>query len=487
MTIFNSLPKEAFSIGTRNGPREYCGVFGVFGHPEAAKLTYFGLYALQHRGQESAGIVASDGRHVTEHRAMGLVHEAFNEQVLQELKGHLALGHVRYSTTGSSLLKNAQPFLVNFCGSPIALCHNGNLTNALALCRELESQGAILQTTMDSEVIVHLLVRHLNQGLGQALLEALPQCQGAFSLGLMTKDTLIAARDPHGFRPLCLGRLDQGAWVIASETCALDLIEAEYVREVEPGEIVIINENGLSTLKMETKAPPRVCIFEYIYFARPDSNIFGHNVYQIRKRLGEALAREYPNLRADLTVPFPDSGIYAGLGFGQASGIPLEMGMIRNHYVGRTFIQPSQSMRDFSVRVKLNPVKEVLKGKRVVIIEDSIIRGTTSRTRVKTLRQVGAREVHMLVSCPPHRFPCYYGIDFSSKGELIAAHQEVSEIANFLGLDSLGYLSQSGLVEATGFTDNVHGLGEFLADAVDEMQQAFGLYPQDFFGLLDHH
>lgn len=435
------------------GPKEYCGVFGVFGHPDAAKLTYFGLYALQHRGQESAGIVASDGHHVTEHRRMGLVADAFNEQALKELKGHVALGHVRYSTTGSSLLKNAQPFVVNFGGRTIALGHNGNLTNSLALRRDLERRGSIMQTTMDSEVIVHLLVRHLEEGLGPALKMSLPRAQGAFSLGLMTQNALIAARDPNGFRPLCLGKLANGAYVISSETCALDLVEAKYEREIEPGEILVINDNGLTSFRMETICRPTHCIFEYIYFARPDSNIFGHNVYTIRKQLGAQLAKETEGLDADLTLPFPDSGNYAGLGFAQASGITLEYGMIRNHYVGRTFIQPSQTMREFGVRVKLNPVKEVLQGKKVVIVEDSIIRGTTSRTRVKTLRESGAKEVHMVVSCPPHRFPCFYGIDFSSRGELIAAQQDVEGIRRYLNLDSLKYLSAEGMVKATGFKD----------------------------------
>ncbi len=438
------------TLNPAHGPREACGVFAVYGHPEAAKLCYFGLYALQHRGQESAGIVATDGKTTREHRQMGLVSEAFNEQVLEELSGHIALGHVRYSTTGSSLVKNAQPFVVQFAGKSVALGHNGNLTNSLALRTKLEESGSIFQTTMDSEVIVHLLVRYLKRGLEEALLEALPQAKGAYSLGLLVGDTLVAARDSHGFRPLCLGRLDD-SWVISSESCALDLIEAKYVREVEPGEIVLINENGLKSIKMEPAANYTFCIFEFIYFARPDSNIFGHNVYSMRKRFGAALAREYPNLAADLTMPFPDSGNYAGLGYGEASGIPFEMGVIRNHYVGRTFIQPSQSMRDFGVRVKLNPVKEILNGKRIVIIEDSIIRGTTSRTRIKTLREAGAKEVHMLVSCPPHRFPCYYGIDFSNKGELVAAQHDLEWVKNFIGLDSLGYLSLEGLVAATEF------------------------------------
>ncbi len=433
-------------------PREACGVFAVHGHEEAAKLCYFGLYALQHRGEESAGIVVTDGRETKEHRQMGLVSEVFNESVLEELSGRVALGHVRYSTTGSSLIKNAQPFLVLYAGQHIAVGHNGNLTNTAALRTMLENSGSIFQTTMDSEIIVHLLARHLKEGLEQALLTALPQAKGAYSIGLLVGDKLIGARDPNGFRPLCLGVLN-GAWILASETCALDLVEAEYVRDVEPGEIVIIDDNGLKSLKMETESNHSFCIFEFIYFARPDSNIFGHNVYTMRKRMGARLAKENPHLEADLTMPFPDSGNYAGLGYGEASGIPFEMAVIRNHYIGRTFIQPSQSMRDFGVRVKLNPVKETLKGKRIVIIEDSIIRGTTSRTRIKTLRQAGAKEIHMLVSCPPHRFPCYYGIDFSSKGELVAADHDLDWMADFIGLDSLNYLSIEGLVESTGFEE----------------------------------
>jgi len=433
-----------------DGPKEACGVFAVYGHPEAAKLCYFGLYALQHRGQESAGIVATDGRKVTQHRQMGLVSEVFDEEVLKSLAGHVALGHVRYSTTGSSLLVNAQPFMVHYAGRHIAVGHNGNLTNALQLHRMLEADGSIFQTSMDSEIIVHLLARNLRNSLEEAFLKALPMAKGAYSLGFLVGDTLVGARDPNGFRPLCLGRLGQ-AYILASETCALDLVEAEYIRDVEPGEIVLIDKNGLRSVMMDIKADPSFCIFEYIYFSRPDSNIFGHNVYMMRKRMGRHLAEEFSGLKVDLTIPFPDSGIYAGLGYGEASGVPFEMGMIRNHYVGRTFIQPSQSMRDFGVRVKLNPVKGLLNGKRVVIIEDSIIRGTTSRTRVKTLREAGAREVHMLVSCPPHRFPCYYGIDFSSKGELIAADHTVDQIRDFVGLDSLGYLSLEGLVESTGF------------------------------------
>lgn len=444
--------RSGISLESRlSGPRESCGVFAVHGHEDAAKLCFFGLYALQHRGQESAGILSIDGNELREHRHMGLVSEVFKERDLETLTGDVALGHVRYSTTGSSHVKNVQPFIVQFAGKNIAVAHNGNLTNALSLRKSLEKKGSIFQTTMDSEIIVHLLARKLmKHDLEDALLKALPKAKGAYSLGLLVGDTLIGARDPNGFRPLCLGKLN-GSWILSSETCALDLVEAQYVRDVEPGEIVIIKRDGIKSIKMEAQAKHSFCIFEYIYFARPDSNIFGHNVYQMRKRFGAKLAEENSDLKADLTMPFPDSGNYAGLGYADASGIPFEMGVIRNHYVGRTFIQPSQSMRDFGVRVKLNPVKEVLKGKSVVIVEDSIIRGTTSKTRIRTLREAGAKEIHMLVSCPPHRFPCFYGIDFSSKGELVAAENNLDIVRDFIGLDSLNYLSIEGMVEATGF------------------------------------
>jgi amidophosphoribosyltransferase len=455
-------------------PREHCGVFGIYGHPEAARLTYFGLYALQHRGQESCGIVAGDGVRVRMHRGLGLVPEVFNPDILEQLPGHLAIGHVRYSTTGSTMLINAQPFVVQHGGQMIAIGHNGTLTNARQIRCRLEEEGSIFQSTMDTEVIVHLMARHRRGDLIDlidCLAAALAEVQGSYSLVLATEDMVIAARDPRGFRPLVLGQLN-GSWVAASETCALDLVQADYWREVEPGEILVMDAIGLHSIKPFPAMPPNHCIFEFVYFARPDSQVFGQSVYLVRKRLGAALAREHP-LKADLVMPFPDSGTYAALGYAAATGIPFEMGVIRNHYVGRTFIQPSQSMRDFSVRIKLNPVRHILKGQRVLVIEDSIIRGTTTRSRVKSLREAGAKEVSMLVSCPPHRFPCYYGIDFSSKGELIASQQEVDQIRDFLGLDYLGYLSLEGLVGATHLNHSDFCLSCFSGEYPVPLESAF--------------
>ena len=404
-------------------PKEECGVFAVYGNEEAARVTFFGLFALQHRGQESAGINTADGCHVYGHKGMGLASEVFHEDIFSKFPGHLAIGHVRYSTTGSSIISNAQPFLVHHAGEHYALGHNGNLINAHALRAELEEKGSLTR--------------------------ALAHLEGSYSIVMLTKDKVVAARDPRGFRPLSLGQLN-GGWVVASETCAFDLLSAKYVRDVEPGEIVIIDHTGLKSLKPFLKVKPAHCIFELIYFARPDSQIFGQNVYMCRKRLGHSMAKEYrPDV--DIVMPFPDSGTYAALGYAEESHIPFEMGMIRNHYVGRTFIQPSQPMRDFGVRVKLNPVRPLLAGKRVLIVEDSIIRGTTSRNRVRNLRESGVKEIYMAVSCPPTKYPCPYGIDFSSKGELIAAQKEyVQAIAEFIGLDGLHYLSLEGMVEATG-------------------------------------
>lgn len=435
-----------------NKPREACGLFGVCGHHETSKLTYFGLYALQHRGQESAGIAVARDKKIIEHKGMGLVHDVFDMPKLEQLKGGSAIGHVRYSTTGSSILSNAQPFVVHHIKKSYAVAHNGNLVNAYSLKKELEEAGSIFQTTMDSEVFLHLFVKNLKYGFEQALVETVSKLKGAFSFVVLTgKGEVIGIKDPNGFRPLCLGILN-GNYILASETCALDLVQAEFVRELDPGEILIISDEGIKSLRSKVVANKSFCIFELIYFARPDSTIFGQNVYLTRKALGRCLAKESP-AEADLVMPFPDSGTYAALGFSEASGLPFEMAMIRNHYVGRTFIQPTQSMRDFGVRVKLNPVKELLKEKDIIIIEDSIIRGTTVKTRVKALRELGVKHIHMRVSGPPHRFPCHYGIDFSTRGELIAAGKSVKELREFLGLDTLNYLSLEGLLKSTGIDD----------------------------------
>lgn len=427
-------------------PKEECGVFGIIGHPEASTLTYLGLYALQHRGQESAGIVAYDRGEPKSHKGMGLVSDTFDPEKLKALSGSSAVGHVRYSTTGSSLLKNAQPFLVQQSRGFLAVAHNGNLVNARELKEKLENRGSIFQSTMDSEIFVHLIARSKKPGYMEKVIQALSHVRGAYSIALLTEQGLIGARDPHGFRPLCLGEF-KGGYVLASETCALDLVQARYLRDIEPGEVVMIDKEGLHSERPFPKVKPAFCIFEYIYFARPDSNIFGGNVYLIRKKLGARLAEESP-AEGDFVMPIPDSGNYAALGFAERLGLPFEMGMIRNHYVGRTFIQPSQAVRDFGVKVKLNPVRDLLKGKRVVVIEDSIVRGTTSKTRINALREAGAKEVHMRVSCPPHRFPCHYGIDFPTQKELIASSRSVEGIRKFIGLDSLAYLSLEGMVKS---------------------------------------
>lgn len=429
--------------------KEYCGLFGIYGHPEAARMAYLGLYAQQHRGQESAGICTWDGQKIREHRGMGLVADVFNERHLgKELKGDIALGHTRYSTTGVSLIRNAQPFQVRFGDWHLAVAHNGNLVNTSELRHELESQGAVFQTTMDTEVVVHLIARNLlTCPLEEAVVRACQRIRGAYSLLILANDKLIAVKDPDGFRPLALGRLEH-SYVFASETCAFDLVEAEYLRPLEPGEMVVIEQGGrLSSRRTCEPKPRHQCIFELIYFARPDSVVFNEVVYECRKEMGRILAREAP-VEADMVMPFPDSGNYAAVGYAQESGIPLELAMIRNHYVGRTFINPSQDMRDFGVRVKLNPVKSMIKNRRVLIVEDSIVRGTTIRTRIKKLRELGAREIHMRVSCPSIKFPCFYGVDFSSKGELIAANNSVEDIARFIGLDSLHYLTMDGLLSS---------------------------------------
>jgi amidophosphoribosyltransferase len=429
-----------------------CGIFGISNNKDAARLTYLGLYALQHRGEESAGIVARNGKKVNQYKAMGLVGDVFTEKDIKSLRGDMAVGHVRYSTTGSSSLKNIQPFLVKHKKGHIAIAHNGNLTNTFALRNELECKGSIFQTTMDSEIIAHLLARSDNPRVEENLAGSLSELEGAYALVLMLDNLLIGARDPYGWRPLCIGKLNN-SYVLASETCTLDLIQAKYIRDVEPGEVVIIDKDDLKSINISQRglfptAGRASCIFEYIYFARPDSNIFGHNVYNARKNLGRELAKECPAKDCDIVMPIPDSGNYAALGFSEASGIPYEVGMIRNHYVGRTFIQPSQFIRDFRVKVKLNPIKEVLKGKSVAIVEDSIVRGTTSRVRVKTIREAGARKVHMRVSCPPLKFPCFYGIDFPTKKELIASNHSIKWIKDFIGVDSLEYLSLEGMLRA---------------------------------------
>lgn len=426
--------------------KEYCGVVGIYGHKDAARLAYLALYALQHRGEESAGIVSFDRKKVHSQKGMGLVGNVFTEESLKKLKGDMAVGHVRYSTTGSSILKNVQPLLVNHKKGFIAVAHNGNLTNSVELRNELENSGSILQTTMDSELIVHLLVKDQKNNYQEKIHPIASRLEGAYSFVLMINDAIYAIRDPLGFRPLCIGKLGD-AYIVVSETCALDMIQAKYIRDVEPGEAVIIDKNGLRSLTGGPRQRHAFCIFEYIYFARPDSNIFTKSVYITRKNLGRALAKEHP-ADADIVMPIPDSGTYAALGYAEESKIPLEMAFIRNHYIGRTFIQPSQLIRDFKVKVKLNPAADVLKGKRIVIVEDSIVRGTTSKGRVRALRDAGAREIHMRVSCPPLISPCFYGIDFPTKKELIASNHSIEEIRQFIGVDSLKYLSIEGMLNS---------------------------------------
>jgi amidophosphoribosyltransferase len=428
--------------------KDECGVFGIFGHPEAANMTYLGLYALQHRGQESAGISASDGKEVRISRAMGYVADVFDGETLSALVGPLAIGHVRYSTAGESKLLNAQPILIDCAHGQIALCHNGNIVNARELRDELVQQGSIFQSNSDTEVLLHLYARSKARSVEDAIVESVAQVQGAFSLVMLTRDRLIAVRDPHGFRPLALGRLGD-AMVVCSETCAMDLIGATYERDVEPGEVLIISADGMRSIKPFPPAPLAHCVFEHVYFARPDSYVFGRSVNEIRTELGRVLAREQ-GVPADVVVPVPDSGVCAAMGFAEESGIPLRMGLIRNHYVGRTFIQPQQSIRHFGVKVKLNPVRSILDGRRVILVDDSIVRGTTSRKIVRMVRAAGAKEVHVRVSCPPTVSPCYYGVDTPSKSELIAATHSIEEIREFLEADSVAYLSLEGLLSAVG-------------------------------------
>jgi amidophosphoribosyltransferase len=430
-----------------------CGLFGIWNHPEAANVTYLGLYALQHRGQESAGIAATDGSAFHLEKAMGWVADVFSPERLRRLPGHRAIGHVRYSTAGSSNLRNAQPITATFARGPIAIAHNGNLTNADALRRDMERRGAIFQSNSDTEVILHLLARAPVGPLEDQIPWALAQVKGAYSVLILTRDALYAMRDPYGFRPLTLGKLGE-AWIVASETCALDLMEARPERDVEPGELVVISDAGLQSFRAAPAGERLQCVFEYVYFARPDSVLWGRNVHTARKELGRQLAREHP-AEADIVIPVPDSGTSAALGYSEESGSPFELGLIRNHYVGRTFIEPKQGIRHFGVKVKLNPMREMLEGKRVVVVDDSIVRGTTSRKIVKMIRGAGAKAVHVRISSPPIQWPCYYGIDTPTRKELIGASHSVEEICRYLAADSLGYLSLDGMLKATG-SDPAH-------------------------------
>jgi amidophosphoribosyltransferase len=450
---------------------DQCGVFGVFGHPEAANLTYLGLYALQHRGQESAGIVASTGNDLNLHRAMGEVEEIFQPGVLTKLKGASSIGHTRYSTAGDKAVLNAQPIMIDCNKGKVAVAHNGNLTNAGEWRRKLEHRGSIFQTNSDTEVIVHLIARSQARNFSAALGDALNQVEGAYSLLVLTVEDLYAVRDPRGFRPLVLGKLTapdgNEAWAVASETCAFDLINAHYVREIEPGEMLRISRAGLESIRFSPPKPHQFCIFEHVYFSRPDSTVFGRSVNESREMLGRLLAREHP-AEADMVVPIPDSGVPAAIGFSLESGIPFRMGLIRNHYIGRTFIEPSQAIRNFGVKLKLNPVRNLIAGKRVVLVDDSIVRGTTSRKLVRMVREAGAKEVHMRISCPPTISPCYYGVDTPTREELIASSNTPEEIRRYLGADSLGYLSLPGLRQAVGDTE-----GKFCTSCYT------GTYPTD--------
>ena len=425
--------------------REECAVFGIYGHREAANLTYLGLYALQHRGQESSGIVSSNGERLYQQKGMGLVADIYSKKVLKGLPGSKAIGHNRYSTAGDSDLKNGQPLTVNFAFGNLALAHNGNLVNASMLRSELEAYGSIFQSDSDSEVIIHLIAHSHADTLLNRVIDALSLVRGAFSLLLLTDDQMIAARDPYGIRPLCLGRY-KDSWVLASETCAFDLIGADFLREIEPGELVVFHKDGMTSYHPFIERTPAQCIFEYVYFARPDSKIFGANtVYPVRKELGRRLAKECP-AEADLVIPVPDSGVPAALGYAEGMGIPFEIGLTRNHYVGRTFIEPEQAIRHFGVKLKLNAIPEILSGKRVVVVDDSIVRGTTSRKIVKMIRQAGARKIHMRISSPPVIGPCLYGIDTPTQKELIGARQGIEDIRKYITADSLEYLSLTGML-----------------------------------------
>ena len=446
-----------------------CGVVGVYGHPDAANLVYLGLYALQHRGQESAGIAASSNGKMHLEVGMGLVADVFSDARLKKLPGNIAVGHNRYSTTGVSKVKNAQPCLIEYSGGTMAMGHNGNLVNASEIRKELGAAGAIFQSTNDSEVIVHLMAQSRRNSFVDRAVAALSQVKGAYSIVLMSENELVAARDPQGFRPLCLGKLD-GAYIVASESCVMDLVEAEFIREIEPGELILINQFGVKSFYPFQKAPTKQCVFEHIYFSRPDSYLFGHSVYSTRKLMGKALAREKP-VEADVVVPVPDSGVISAMGYSEEAKIPFQMGLIRNHYVGRTFIEPQSQIRNFGVKVKLNAVKPVIEGKRVIIIDDSIVRGTTSKKIVRMLREVGAREVHVRISSPPTTHSCFYGIDTPTKGELIASNMDIDQTCKYLGADSLHYISLEKMLEIFGEQKD-----DFCAACFD------GRYPVDVTG-----
>ena len=446
-----------------------CGVVGIYGHPDAANLAYLGLYALQHRGQESAGIAASSNGKMHLEVGMGLVADVFSDVRLKKLPGNIAVGHNRYSTTGVSRVKNAQPCLIEYSGGTMAMGHNGNLVNASEIRKELGVAGAIFQSTNDSEVIVHLMAQSRRNSFVDRAVAALSQVKGAYSIVLMSENELVAARDPQGFRPLCLGKLD-GAYIVASESCVMDLVEAEFIREIEPGELILINQFGVKSFHPFQKASTKQCVFEHIYFSRPDSYLFGHSVYSTRKLMGKALAREKP-VEADVVVPVPDSGVISAMGYSEEAKIPFQMGLIRNHYVGRTFIEPQSQIRNFGVKIKLNAVKPVIEGKRVIIIDDSIVRGTTSKKIVRMLREVGAREVHVRISSPPTTHSCFYGIDTPTKGELIASNMDIDQTCEYLGADSLHYMSLEKMLEIFGEQKD-----DFCAACFD------GRYPVDVTG-----
>ncbi|MFU0570726.1 amidophosphoribosyltransferase [Gardnerella vaginalis] len=429
---------------------EECGVFGVWGHPDAARLTYFGLHALQHRGQEGAGIVSNDDGHLHGHRGLGLLTQVFsNEKVMDRLTGNRAIGHVRYATAGSGSVDNIQPFLFRFHDGDVALAHNGNLTNCTSLRNSLEDEGAIFHSNSDTEILMHLIRHSSKATFMDRLKEALQTVHGGFAYLLLTQDSLIGATDPNGFRPLSLGRMKNGAYVLASETCALDIVRAEFIRDIEPGEIIVINDDGYTIEQYTKHVQHAVCSMEFIYFARPDSNIYGINVHSVRKRMGARLAKESP-VEADMVIGVPNSSLSAAAGYAETSGIPNEMGLIKNQYVARTFIQPTQELREQGVRMKLSAVRGVVAGKRVIVIDDSIVRGTTSKRIVQLLREAGAKEVHMRISSPPLKYPCFYGIDIQTTKELIAAKHSVEEIREYIDADSLAFLSLDGLVESIG-------------------------------------